>query len=145
MLAPDFGRSGFDPFREMRRMQSEMNRMFSGSAAAGQEFPPMNLWFGDNSLVVTAEIPGVAPQDVDITVHQNLLTLTTRSQPESLDEKNVVWHRRERRYGASSRTVQLPFRVDPDRVQARCRDGVIEIELRRPEEDRPRKIQVQAR
>ena len=63
----------------------------------------------------------------------------------SPEGEEVVWHRRERPYGAFARTVQLPFRVDAQKVEARCRHGVIEIELHRPEEDRARKIQVQAR
>ena len=145
MLSPNFARSAFDPFREMRRMQAEMNGLFTGPSGTGQEFPPINLWIGDNSLVVTAEVPGVSPEDVDISVQQNVLTLTARTRSDAPDGNEVVWHRRERRHGAFGRAVQLPFRVDAENVQARARDGLIEIELHRPEEDRPRKIQVKAR
>jgi HSP20 family protein len=147
MLFSDFGRfGGFDPFREMRRMQNEMNRLFADfGAATTQEFPPLNLWVGENSVVVTAEIPGVAGDDLDITVHEDVLTLKGKREAKTEGGENVVWHRREIPSGSFTRTVQLPFRVDSDRVQARCNNGVLEIELHRPEADRPRKIQIQAR
>ena len=75
-------------------------------------------------------------------MQQNLLTLTAGTRSDVPDGNEVVWHRRERRQGAFARAVQLPFRVDAEKVQAHSRDGLIEIELHRPEEDRPRKIPV---
>lgn len=144
MLLSEFGRFGFDPFAEMRRMQGEMNRLLSGATTAtAREFPPMNLWLGENSVAVTAELPGIAPEDVEVTVRENTLTLQGRREPKSEDE-NAVWHRRERAYGTFARTVQLPFRVDPENVEARFTNGLLEIELQRPEADRPKKIQINA-
>lgn len=132
---------GFDPFAELRRMQSEMNRLFSGvGAAVTREFPPVTLWLGDDSVVVTAELPGVARDDVSITLLEDVLTLEGERRPR--EEGEARWHRRERNYGGFSRTIQLPFRVDPDSVQARFNNGVLEIELRRPHEDRPKKIEI---
>ena len=61
-----------------------------------------------------------------------------------MEQENVNWQRRERAYGTFSRAVQLPFRVDPDKVQARFTDGVLEVELQRLEADRPRKIEIRA-
>ncbi|TCR68204.1 Hsp20/alpha crystallin family protein [Bosea sp. BK604] len=142
MLLSDFGRFGFDPFLEMRRMQEEMNQRLAGlSAGAGREFPPINLWIGGDSVAVTAELPGIVPEDVDLTVRENTLTLQGTREPRTEDEKSV-WHRRERAYGSFSRTVQLPFRVDPERVETRFANGLLEIELHRPEADRPKKIQI---
>lgn len=140
MLLSDFGRIGFDPFLEMRRMQQEMNQRLGGlSAGSAQEFPPVNLWLGENSVAVTAELPGIAPDDVDLTVREN--TLTLKGERKSQDETSV-WHRRERPNGRFSRTIQLPFRVDPEQVEARFANGLLEVELHRPEADRPRKIQI---
>jgi HSP20 family protein len=144
MPLPEFPRLGFDPFVELRRMQSEMNRLFSGfSAAAARDFPPVNIWLGDNSVVVTAELPGVTRDDVGISLHDEVLTLEGRRQP-GPEQQNVKWHRRERAYGSFSRTIQLPFRVDPDRVEARYQNGILEIGLERLEADRPKKIQIRA-
>ncbi|WP_440660786.1 Hsp20/alpha crystallin family protein [Ensifer sp. 22460] len=142
MLVSDFGRIGFDPFLEMRRMQQEMNQRLSDmTAKAAQEFPPVNLWMGEDSVAVTAELPGIAPDDVDLTVRENTLTLAGERGSPAEDEKSV-WHRLERVYGSFSRTVQLPFRVDPEQVEARFANGLLEVELHRPETDRPKKIQI---
>ncbi len=67
-------------------------------------------------------------------MREDTLTIQGKREPQVEDE-NAVWHRRERAYGSFSRTVQLPFRVDPDQVQARFSNGVLGIELRRPEAD----------
>lgn len=143
MALADFPRLGVDPFLELRRMQSEMNRLFSGfSAAAAREFPPVNIWLGENSVVVTAELPGVSRDDVEISLQDEVLSLSGARQPRQQQE--AKWHRRERAYGTFSRTIQLPFRVDPDKVQARYQDGILEIELERLEADRPKKIQIRA-
>jgi HSP20 family protein len=142
MLLSDFGRIGFDPFLEMRRMQQEMNQRLAGlTPGTAQEFPPINLWIGEDSVAVTAELPGIAPDEVDLTVRENTLTLKGEREPRPEDEKSV-WHRRERPYGSFSRTVQLPFRVDPEQVEARFANGLLEVELHRPEADRPKKIEI---
>ncbi|HEY3910690.1 MAG TPA: Hsp20/alpha crystallin family protein [Stellaceae bacterium] len=144
MPLADFPRLEVDPFLELRRMQSEMNRLFSGfSAAAAREFPPVNIWLGDNSVVVTAELAGVSRDDVEISLQDEVLTLAGARQPR-VKQQDAKWHRRERAYGTFSRTIQLPFRVDPDKVQARYQDGILEIELERLEADRPKKIQIRA-
>ena len=141
MLLSDLGRVGFDPFLEMRRMQQEVNQRLAGLTSAAQEFPPVNLWVGEDSVALTAELPGIAPDEVDLTVRENTLTLKGGCQAGAEDEKSV-WHRRERPYGSFARTVQLPFRVDPEQVEARFANGLLEVELHRPEADRPRKIQI---
>lgn len=141
MLLPMFSRVGFDPGAEMRRMQNEMNRMLAGLERDTRgEFPPINLWMGENSVVVTAELPGFAEADVDVTVHAD--TLTLRGKREFKADGEVAWHRRERDYGAFSRVLRLPFRVDPDKVRARFQDGLLEIELERPEAEKPRRIRI---
>jgi HSP20 family protein len=142
MALSEFPRLGFDPFIELRRMQSEMNRLFSGfGATTARDFPPINIWLGDNSVVVTAELPGVTRDDVNLSLQEDVLTLQGKREPKEQQE-NVNWQRRERAYGSFSRAVQLPFRVDPDKVQARFNNGVLEIELERLEADRPKKIEI---
>ena len=144
MALSEFPRLSFDPFVELRRMQSEMNRLFSGfNATAARDFPPINIWLGENSVVVTAELPGVTGEDVNLNLQEDVLTLSGKREPKS-DQPNMSWQRRERAYGTFSRAVQLPFRVDPDKVQARFNDGILEIELQRLEADRPKKIEIRA-
>ena len=142
MALSDFPRLGFDPFVELRRMQSEMNRMFSGFTTAARDFPPVNIWLGDNSVVLTSELPGVTRDDVTINLQEDVLTLEGSRRPKQ--EQDANWQRRERAYGTFSRAVQLPFRVDPDKVQARFNNGIPKIELERLEADRPKKIEIRA-
>jgi HSP20 family protein len=144
MALSEFPRLGFDPFIELRRMQTEMSRLFSGfSATTARDFPPINILLGENSVAVIAELPGVTADDVTIGLQEDVLKLEGKREPK-VQEDNVNWQRRERAYGTFSRTVQLPFRVDPDKVQARFTNGVLEIELQRLEADRPKKIQIRA-
>ncbi len=144
MALSEFPRMGFDPFLELRRMQGEMNRLFSGyGTATTRDFPPINIWLGDNSVVVAAELPGVTRDDVTLNLQDDVLTIEGKREPKQQQE-NLNWQRRERAYGRFSRVVQLPFRIDPDKVQARFNNGVLEIELERLEADRPKKIEIRA-
>lgn len=132
--------------REMRRTQEEMNRLFGGlrfppSLSLRTEFPPINLWAGADGAIVTAEVPGVNPDQIDVTVHQDTVTLHGKRDPEVIDE-NAIVHRQERQHGAFTRTVMLPFRVDANKVSARFDRGVLTLELPRPEMDKPRHIKV---
>lgn len=141
MLSQDFRRSGYDPFSELRRMQEEFNRVFSEfSGAPTREFPPIKLWLGQDSVVVTAELPGVDRNHVSLNLQEDVLTLQGERRSDAPDDAR--WHRRERGYGSFSRTIQLPFRADGDKVQARFSNGVLEIELPRPQSDRARKIEI---
>src|ERR1700739_3443369 len=127
MALTEFPRLGFDPFVELRRMQSEMNRVFSGyNATAARDFPPINIWLGEHSVVLTAELPGIAPAEVTLSLQDDVVTLAGKREPKA-QEQNVNWQRRERAYGTFSRTVQLPFRVDPDNVQAHFNTGILDI------------------
>ncbi|KAB2716369.1 Hsp20/alpha crystallin family protein [Brucella anthropi] len=132
----------FDPLRQMRLAQRDMSRLFDNlRLAAPPEFPLMNIWAGADGAVVTAEIPGVVPEELDIAVHQNTVTLRGSRPAEPLAEDAVV-HRQERTTGAFSRNLILPFRVDGDHATAKFRNGVLRLDLPRPEADKPHKINV---
>ena len=144
MALSEFPRLGFDPFVELRRMQTEMSRLYSGfSATTARDFPPINIWLGENRVVVAAELPGVTRDDVTISLQEDVLTLEGKREPK-VQEDNINWQRRERAYGTFSRAVQLPFRVEADNVQAHFDSGILEIELQRLEADRPKKIEIRA-
>jgi HSP20 family protein len=142
MALSEFPRLGFDPFLELRRLQSEMNRVFSGFSPAFRDFPPVNIWLGDNSVVVTSELPGVTANDVTLNLQDDVLTLEGTRRP--AEEQGVNWQRRERAYGTFSRAIQLPFRVDANKVRAHFDNGILEVELERLEADRPKKIEIRA-
>ncbi len=139
-----FARDPFfrDPFAMMRRLQEEIDRTFTPLlSGVARTFPAVNMYQSDNSLALTAELPGFNPEDIEISVKDDVLTISGERKAPETPEKGV-WHLRERPFGKFVRSVQLPFRVDPDKVEARFHHGILEIELQRPEEDRPRRIEV---
>ncbi len=141
-----FGFGQIDPFEDMQRLQDEVNRLFSSRAAATPYrspggYPAINAFANEGAIAITAELPGVRAEDLDISVFRDTLTLRgVRPAP----EEAKAYHRRERRHGEFVRTVNLPFRVDPDRVEASMTDGVLRLSLYRPHEDQPRRIRVKA-
>jgi HSP20 family protein len=129
-------------WRDMRRMQREMSHLLGGtSAPMTNSFPAMNLYSGDEGVILTAEIPGVEMDDLDITVLGETLTLSGSRNMEEAEE-GLTYHRRERSQGKFTRTVELPFRVDGDNVEAKFSNGVLHILLPRVEEEKPRKIEI---
>lgn len=140
-----FGWQGWSsPWQMMRQMQREMDRVFQGlTQPRGGEFPPVNVQTDADGAVVTAEVPGVEPKDLDVSVHNNTLVLRgQRKAPSTAQGDN--WLRQERVFGTFTRAIDLPFAVDAEKVQATCRDGVLEVRLLRREADKPRRIEVKA-
>ena len=138
-----FGAS--DPFRELRRLQNEMERVMgslppAGELAAAGAFPAVNVYAGQGGMAVVAELPGVEKDDLEIHAHQDTLTLRGSRRPVS--EQRDAYHRRERRSGAFTRSIQLPYRIDPNRIEAHLENGVLRLSLARPEEDKPRRITI---
>ncbi len=134
-----------DPFADMRRMQSAMNRLFDGIRAPDRPaiYPPVNFWAGQDSVVMTTELPGLAEGDIELTVKDTMLSIHG-TYPEPKEGDGIVWQRRERPVGSFTRSVELPFRIDPERIEARFQNGVLTVEMQRPEEDKPKRITIKA-
>lgn len=133
-----------EPLATLRRIQDEINRAFGDEApawSAEAEYPPMNVWRGEEGIIVKALVPGVPLEQLELTVHQNTLTIRGRRNAEAR-EGEVSFHRRERQLGAFARTIALPHGVDPEQVQATAENGVLTIELPRPESEKPRRIHI---
>lgn len=132
-------------WREVDRLQREMNRLFENyyptrtRAAAG--YPAMNIWASEEGLKVTAELPGLSTEDLDISVVGQTLTVSGQRKRDELPQE-ARYHRQERGFGKFSRAIQLPYAVDVKKVEATFKDGVLHIDLPRAEEDKPRKITV---
>jgi HSP20 family protein len=131
-----------DPFEVMRRMTEDFDRMQYG-APRSRGYPAVNVWQGTDAAAVTAELPGVEPENIEISLKDNVLSLSGERKPPAFSDE-VVWHQRERAFGKFSRAVRLPFAVDPEKVEARAENGVLQIMLHRREEDKPRRIKVKA-
>lgn len=129
--------------REMRRAHGEVNRVFETGEMAGVRFPAINLHQGQDVVLLTAELPGVDPAGLDISVLGNALTLKGTRSVESPTEDGT-WHRRERFEGEFLRTIELPWNPDAAKVEASYRHGVLTVRVPRAEADKPRQIAVQA-
>jgi HSP20 family protein len=132
-----------EPRRETRWLQDEMNRLFQSAGAwEAPGYPAMNVYASEDGIAVTAEIPGVSSEDLNVTVHRD--TLTLKGERKRYPEDVEAYHRRERGTGSFARTIGLPFVVDPDKVEASYTNGVLRLSLQRPEEDKPKRITVRA-
>jgi len=133
------------PWQEMERLQSEMNRLFNSHSRSTYEnppsFPAVNIWAHDEGQVVTAELPGVDIKDIELSVAGNTLTLSGKREPEeALNDARVL--RRERECGSFNRSIQLPYPVNVEKVDAVMEKGLLRINLPRAEADKPKKISV---
>ena len=133
------------------RLREEMNRLFdrrffghgpfSGWFGRGARFPRVNLSETEDALVVECEMPGVARDEVDISVEGGVLTIRGERKPRE-EPKSESYHRRERNWGPFERSVELPAKVDVDAVKAKLANGILEITLPKTAEAKPRKIDV---
>lgn len=133
----------WNPVRELDRMWSDMDAIFGRaerSYASGES--TVNVWAKDDGAVVTAELPGVDPERIDISVKADVVTLKG-SKPEDKTGEGERLLRRERGHGEFSREIRLPFRVAEDAVEARFRNGVLHLRLPRASADQARRIPVQ--
>lgn len=147
MLMRPFG-SWTSPWREMDRLRRQMNRLLAdwprwSRLSAAPCYPAMNVWTNAESAVVTAELPGVDPEDIDISVQDDTLTLRGTREQDEVPE-GATYHRRERGCGTFTRALRLPFRVEADGVEAAFKNGVLRVTLPRAEEDKPKKIAIKS-
>jgi len=139
-----------DPFREFAQMQDRLNRAFAdsygrsdeGLLSSGSWMPPVDIYqSGEHELVLKAELPDMTREDIDVTVDNGTLTIKGEKKL-STEAREEQFHRIERRYGTFSRSFSLPPTVDPTRVAAEYRNGVLTVKLPMREEARPRQIKV---
>jgi len=138
-------------FPSISSLQGEMNRMFD-RFFRGWEFPeigfetgawvpPIDLAETNDKVIVKAEIPGIDPKEVDISIQGNTLTVKGEKKEEK-EEKGKNFYRMERRYGSFSRSIDLPSSVDTNKITAECKNGILEITLQKKEEVKPKQITV---
>lgn len=142
MLWSDLERFGgfLDPWRDFENINRTLSRLSSVSRV---EFPAVNVWVTGDNAVLTTEIAGISPEDIDISLMGRALTLRGSRQTEGLKDTET-YHRRERWYGNFSKTVELPFNIESSKVEARSVNGVLYITLPRAEAEKPKKISVKS-
>ena len=143
----------WDPFGEMWSLRQAMDRLFEdafvrpwGAGAqteGGVAGLALDMYETGDDLVVTAAVPGVRPEDIDITIQGDVLTIKGQTESEQQTDK-PSYHLHERRYGRFYRQVALPHAVKSDAADASFENGILRLRLPKSEEAKERKIQVQA-
>lgn len=141
----------WEPFRELTTMRDVMDRFFDEPFLRlpslwdrdGGAAQPLALDLVENTdaYVVKASVPGVKPEDVEITLNNNVLTIKGESKEEN-EKKEGQYHMRERRYGSFYRSVTLPANVKADKIDAVNENGVLTLTLPKAEEAKPKRIAV---
>ena len=138
--------------RDVKNLQAQLNRLFEPFArfATGDEdlvsgtwAPPVDVAETQEKILVRAEVPGIRQEDISIEFENGLLTLRGERKLEKTE--GVTWHRVERIYGNFSRSFTLPRSVDPEKIAATYREGILEIEVPKREEAKPKHIKIAVR
>ncbi|HEY0457531.1 MAG TPA: Hsp20/alpha crystallin family protein [Pyrinomonadaceae bacterium] len=140
----------YDPFREMRSLQDEVNRLFASSFSRddndlmrGAWSPQVDIFENRNEIVLEADLAGMKPEDVNISIENNVLTIHGERKFEKKDE-NDNFHRVERSYGSFTRSFTLPSMVQSENANAEFENGVLRLTLAKREEAKPRRIEIKA-
>lgn len=138
----------FDPMRELMDMRRSWDRLFDDNFFApasinGHEAPLVDLYQTDTEVHVKAALPGVKPEDVDIQVSGDTLTIRAEMKQEE-EKKEATYHLREQRYASYSRSLLLPTAVHADKAKAEVKDGILHLTLPKSEEAKPKVIKVKA-
>jgi HSP20 family protein len=143
----------WEPVRELHTMQNEMNRLFNtffesptpgnggGQAVARRWIPAMDVVETEDHFVLRADLPGLSESDVKIELEENVLTVSGERKSEH-EQKGEGYYRVERSFGTFSRSLTLPDGVDADGIQANFNNGVLEVRIPKPEQQKPRKVQI---
>lgn len=136
----------WEPFRELASLQGDMNRwlngFFNGETRESRSWvPALDVWETDNDVVYAFDLPGIPEDKIAIEVKDDTLTVSAERErtEETSDER---FYRFERRHGSFSRAVGLPQGVDEGQISASYRNGVLEVRVPKPAEQKPRKIQL---
>lgn len=133
----------WDPLAELAELRGPWERLLGALPFDGQQswMPAIDVERHDGDLVVHADVPGIKPEEIKIEIENNILTVSGEHK-ESSEKKDKNYLRRERRYGAFSRSVALPEGVDPKKVKAVTRDGVVEVTVPLPREAKAERVEI---
>jgi HSP20 family protein len=140
----------WEPFRELATLQNEMNRLFNtafdtppggNGGTLRRWMPAMDLVETADHFVLRADLPGLSQEDVNIEVEDRVLTVSGERKTEHESSKEG-YHRIERAFGSFSRALTLPDGVDPEAVEASFDRGVLEVRIPKPEQRKPRRIEI---
>jgi HSP20 family protein len=141
----------WDPFRNMSTLQDRINRIFDETASRSQDYdvevnqcdwkPVVDIYDSEKAIVVNAELPGVSKENITLDVKENILTLKGERKPDE-EVRKENYYRMERCFGSFERAFTLPSTVDPGKITANFKDGILKIEIPKPEEKKPKQISI---
>lgn len=145
--------ASWDVFRELDSLRREIDEAFRGagynrpsgstflSPVTTRRFPLVNFSEDEGHVYIEALMPGVDPKDVDLSVLRNTVTISGERTPFAEKEGQIV-HRSELGSGRFSRTLELPVEINPEKISAACKDGIMQISLAKAEHAKPKKIEI---
>ena len=138
----------WEPFRELRRMDEMMNRLRRGHLGyvpgeVGKWAVPLDVVEEDDKIIVRATLPGVKPEDIDVTLENDVLTINAETKVETEDRRENYLVR-ERRAGKFHRTLRLPDTVDSEKVDTKYENGIVEITFPKAEAKKARRLSIKA-
>jgi HSP20 family protein len=131
----------FDDARSLRLFQDSVNRLFSEEPSARPWAPPVDVVENENELVLTADLPGINQEDIDVRVEDGTLTIKGK-RDFAEEDKAKGYHRIERSYGSFVRCFSLPDSVDPEKIGADYKNGVLTVTVAKKEIAKPRAVKV---
>lgn len=143
----------WDVFKELDNLRREIDEAFRGagynrpfgqtflSPVATRRFPLVNFSEDEGHVYIEALVPGVDPNDVDLSVLRNTVTISGERKP-FVEKEGQIVHRSELGSGTFSRTLELPVEIDPEKITALCKDGILQITLAKAEHAKPKKIDI---
>ena len=147
----------WDLFKEMDQLHREIDGLFNGynrgrlfgpafePGLGLRHYPKINLRDDDENVYVEALLPGVDPDQIEMNILGNTLTLAGERAAADLGDEKCTWHRRERGIGKFMRTIELPVEIVADKVKAECRNGLLRVTMPKAAEAKPKKISVKVR
>ncbi len=145
--------ANWDLFRELDTLRKEIDEAFRGagyhrpfdsaflSPVTTRRFPLVNFSDDDGNVYMDALVPGVDPKAIDLSVLRNTITISGERKPFE-EQKGQIIHRSELGAGRFTRTLELPVDINPDKIKAECKDGIMRITLAKAEHAKPKKIEI---
>jgi HSP20 family protein len=139
----------FEPFRELAALQNEMGRWMNalaggtttGNGQTSTWLPAVDVWETENELVLSFDLPGIPEDKISVELDDNVLTVSGERE-RAQEHSSERFYRFERRFGSFSRSVTLPAGVTENDITANYKDGVLEVRVPKPEEQKPKRIQI---
>jgi HSP20 family protein len=132
-----------DPFRDLRTMEDEFDRLMGRAFSRDAWMPPLDVRESEDRFEVRVDLPGLDPEDVNVTFEDGMLTISGKRQFET-ENKGETWHRVERGFGTFARSIRLPQTADPEKIDASFDKGVLSVVVPKSEQAKPKTIQVKA-